>query len=62
MNRRKFITLTGGTILGVGAASYFLSDKSNLERSDLKAGEIQNQLLKSDEKEIFYLASIAPSG
>lgn len=62
MNRRKFLTITGGTIIGAGAASYLFSDKTNLERSDLKPVEPQNPLLKTDEREILYLASLAPSG
>lgn len=62
MNRRKFIGLGGGAILGVGAVSYLLSDKSNLTRDDIRAGEGRDNFLRPDEKEILYLASLAPSG
>lgn len=62
MNRRKFIGFGGGAILGIGAGSYLLSDKSNLTRRDVKAAEEENQFMKADEKEILYLASLAPSG
>ena len=36
MNRRKFIGIAGGTILAAGTTAYLLSDKSNLERADIK--------------------------
>lgn len=62
MDRRKFITLTGGSIISVGAVSYLFSDKNSLKRNDLKSIESQTQFLKPDEKEILYFASLAPSG
>lgn len=62
MKRREFITLTGGTIIAIGAGGYLLSDKSNLSREDLKVTDEKNQILKPDEKEILFLASLAPSG
>ncbi len=62
MDRKKFIGITGGTIILVGTTSYLLSDKSNLFRADLKHTEDKNKTLKLDEKEILFLASLAPSG
>jgi hypothetical protein len=62
MNRRKFIGIAGGTIAGIGATGYLLSDKSNLSRADLRTDENPNTTLASDEKEILFLASLAPSG
>ncbi len=62
MNRRKFLGAAGGAILTVGGAGYLLSDKSNLVRTDIKVGTPDKSLLKPDEREILYLASLAPSG
>jgi len=62
MNKRKFIGIAGGTIIAVGTTAYFLSDRSNLSRADLKPTTDNNQTLKPDEKEILLLASLAPSG
>lgn len=62
MNRRKFIGIVGGTILVAGTTSYLLSDKSNLVRTDIKPADETNATLKPDEKEILFLASLAPSG
>ncbi len=62
MNRRKFISITGGTVIVVGTTSYLFSDKSNLVRADIKPADDNNKILKPDEKEILFLASLAPSG
>ena len=62
MNRKRFISIAGGTILLVGTTSYLLSDKSNLVRADLKPTDDKNKTIKLDEKEILFLASLAPSG
>lgn len=62
MNRKRFISIVGGTTILVGATSYLLSDKSNLVRADLKPKDDKNKTLKPDEKEILFLASLAPSG
>lgn len=62
MNRRKFIAIAVGTIATGAATVYLLSDKSNLVREDLKPADGKNEMLKPDEKEILYLASLAPSG
>jgi hypothetical protein len=69
MNRIKFISIVGGTIGAVGATAYLLSDspeerlrqRSNLVRTDLKQID-NNKTLKPDEREILFLASLAPSG
>jgi hypothetical protein len=62
MDRRKFINITGGTVIIVGITSYLLSDKSNFVRADIKPADDNNKTLKPDEKEILFLASLAPSG
>jgi hypothetical protein len=63
MNRMKFISIVGGTIIVAGSSSYYLlSDKSNFSRLDLKSVNSRIDTLKPDEKEILFLASLAPSG
>jgi Nitroreductase family len=62
MNRKKFVGIAGGATVTVGATSYLLSDRSNLSRADLKSADDNNETLKPDEKEILFLASLAPSG
>jgi hypothetical protein len=61
MDRRRFIGIAGGTTLAVGITAYLLSDKSNLSRADIKPID-NHKTLKPDEKEILFLASLAPSG
>jgi hypothetical protein len=43
-------------------STYLFSDKCNLSRVDIKPTDDRNSRLKSDEKEILFLASLAPSG
>ncbi len=62
MNRIKFIGIVGGTIGLVGTTAYLLSDRTNLVRADLTPTTANNQTIKPDEKEILFLASLAPSG
>ena len=62
MKRRKFLTIAGGTILTAGVAGYLLSDKNNFVRSGIKNSSSAKSVLKNDEREILYLASLAPSG
>jgi hypothetical protein len=62
MKRNKFLILAGGTVLVVGAGGYLMSDTKNFKRNDLKADTSVNSPLTADEKEILYLASLAPSG
>ncbi len=65
MTRKKFITLSGAAILAAGGGFYLTSDKSNIVRADItdikedSSGKIP---LRDDEREILYLASLAPSG
>lgn len=62
MNRRKFIAIAGGSI-AIGAATvYLLSDKHNFERADSDQQEPIKISFSPDEREILYLASLAPSG
>jgi Nitroreductase family len=62
MNRKKFIGIAAGTVIAVGTTTYLFSDKSNLVRADIKPADDKNKILKPDEKEILFLASLAPSG
>ena len=62
MNRRKFIGVSGAAILAVGGTFYLLSDKSNFTRSDINEKPSGKISLRPDEREILYLASLAPSG
>ena len=61
MNKRKFIGIADGTIIATGITAYLLSDRSNLVRADLEP-KIDNNKIQPDEKEILFLASLAPSG
>ncbi|MEO6670370.1 MAG: hypothetical protein ABIN36_12890 [Ferruginibacter sp.] len=62
MNRRNFIGLAAGTFVIIGGAGYLLSDKQNLVRDNVKMAADDQSLLRDDEREILYLASLAPSG
>lgn len=62
MNRRKFIGIAGGTILVSGATAYLLSDKSSFSRKNIKLADDNDKFLQPDEREILFLASLAPSG
>jgi hypothetical protein len=62
MNRSKFIGIAVGTTIVIGTTSYLFSDKSNLLRTDMKQSDDSNKILKPDETEILFLASLAPSG
>lgn len=62
MNRRQFIGIAGGTMLAAGTTAYLLSDKRNLLRADVEPGDAGIQTLKPDERQILFLASLAPSG
>jgi hypothetical protein len=62
MNRRKFLGLAGISIAVAGGAIYLLSDKKNLERSDIKDDNSNKFSFQPGEEAILYLASLAPSG
>jgi hypothetical protein len=62
MKRSQFIGIAGTTIAIAGVTYYLLSDKSNFVRGDVELKEIKKSPLQSDEKEILFLASLAPSG
>ena len=62
MNRREFLGIAGGSIVIGGVTYYLLSDKSNFTRADVKQNDKGKILVKPDEKEILFLASLAPSG
>lgn len=62
MNRRKFLGIAGATIIVAGGATYFLSDKGNFERKDIQEDSNNPFKFQPHEKEILYLASLAPSG
>ena len=62
MNRRTFLSIGGGTIVIGGITYYLLSDKSNFTRADVKQDDKDTITIRPDEKEILFLASLAPSG
>lgn len=62
MNRRSFIGAAGGSVLAIGTAAYCVSDRHSLVRDDIRAADESVDMLSPDEKEILYLASLAPSG
>ena len=63
MRRRIFIGISiGGAISAAAGTAYLLSDKRNLLRADIKPENAQLDDLQPDEKEILFLASLAPSG
>jgi len=62
MNRRKFLALTGTVIVVAGGTAYLLSDKENFTRSDIKEDDNRKFNFQAGEREILYLASLAPSG
>jgi hypothetical protein len=62
MKKRNFITISGTAIAVAGAVYYLSTDKRNFVRTDIKADPSGNIPLKNDEREILYLASLAPSG
>jgi hypothetical protein len=61
MNRKKFLSYTGAAIVAAGGVGYLLSDKTNYTRIKIP-NEPTNNKLQPDEREILYLASLAPSG
>jgi hypothetical protein len=61
MNRATFLKIAGGALLAAGGAGYLLSDRKNFVRADIRATATTSPLLP-DEREILYMASLAPSG
>jgi len=62
MNRRHFIGIASGAILATAGTAYLLSDRRNLLRADITPEAEDHENLQPDEKEILFLASLAPSG
>jgi hypothetical protein len=62
MNRRNFIAIAGSSIIIGGVTYYLLSDKNNFVRADNKQNDPISISLNPDEREILFLASLAPSG
>ena len=62
MNRRNFIAIAGSSIIIGGVTYYLLSDKNNFVRADSKQNDPISISLNPDEREILFLASLAPSG
>lgn len=62
MNRKQFLGIAAGTIVIAGITYYLSSDKSNFVRADIQKNEFTSIPLKSDERAILTLASLAPSG
>ena len=62
MNRRKFIGFAGGSMLAAGTTAYLLSDKYSIGRADIEPAGEKNDAILPDEREILFLASLAPSG
>jgi hypothetical protein len=63
MHRRKFIGLAaGGAFSAAATTAYLLSDKRNLLRAEIEPSDHDEGFLQPDEKEILFLASLAPSG
>lgn len=62
LKRRKFFSVAGATLVVAGVSYYLLSDKSNFVGADTKQKETTKITLQPGEKEILFLASLAPSG
>ena len=62
MKRRNFVKIAGSVIGIAGAGGYVLSDKNNFTRTDGKSAIPEKSFLQQDERNILYLASLAPSG
>ncbi|MCO5948624.1 nitroreductase family protein [Mucilaginibacter flavidus] len=62
MKRRNFIVITNSAVLIAGTGHYLSTDQSNFVRNDVVSAGSEKDYLKPDEKQILYLASMAPSG
>jgi len=62
MNRRKYLGIAGG-LISIGGITYYLSsDKENFTRAEAKQDDKGTIAMRPDEKEILFVASLAPSG
>lgn len=62
MNRKKFISIAGASLLVAGGVYYLCSDKRNFIRADIQDIAKNKSPFTQEEKAILYLASLAPSG
>ncbi|MEO5942644.1 MAG: hypothetical protein ABIP30_01195 [Ferruginibacter sp.] len=62
MKRREFLIVAGSTVAVAGITYYLGSDKTNFVREDSKQNPVGKFPLTNDEREILFLASLAPSG
>jgi hypothetical protein len=62
MKRRRFFTIAGGSVISVTGAYFLLTDTHNFVRDDMKSTSAETISFKPDEREILWLASLAPSG
>jgi hypothetical protein len=62
MNRRKFLEIAGTITVVAAAGGYLLSDKNNFIRADIEDDNKPAVSFQPHEREILYLASLAPSG
>lgn len=62
MKRRRFLQITGIGISAAAVAAYIGNDRSNVVSANTSVNSIRTTYLRSDERQILYLASLAPSG
>jgi len=62
MKRRKFLAAAGSVVIIAGITYYLFSDKRNYVRADTRQPKKNNSPLNAQEREILFLASLAPSG
>lgn len=62
MNRRKFIGMAGAALAVAGAAGYLASDRRAIVRTGEQETALGNLPFRPGERQILYLASLAPSG
>jgi nitroreductase len=63
MKRRKFLSTAAlGSVVIIGGTGYLMSDRTNFTRVDDALTTPINHMLHPDERQILYLASLAPSG
>ena len=62
MNRRKFLGIAGFTIVATRSLAKPLCDNQNFITPDMREYNYKQPILEAAEKEILYVASLAPSG